>query len=70
MFCAMRNKNSGLLLQDHLTLETPSTLKLRSIIGLMKIGNYFEKLMMTICYRLWNEENKDYEIKRAQIYML
>lgn len=20
--------------------------------------------------RLWNEENKDYEIKRAQIYML
>jgi ubiquinol-cytochrome c reductase iron-sulfur subunit len=23
-----------------------------------------------LIYRLWNEENKDYEIKRAQIYML
>ena len=27
-------------------------------------------LISAFPYRLWNEENKDYEIKRAQIYML
>ena len=27
-------------------------------------------LISAFHYRLWNEENKDYEIKRAQIYML
>lgn len=29
-----------------------------------KVDNWFDE------NRLWNEENKDYEIKRAQIYML
>lgn len=29
-----------------------------------KVDNWFDE------NRLWNEENRDYEIKRAQIYML
>jgi hypothetical protein len=33
----------------------------------MRTGKKPTKLFLN---RVWNEENKDYEIKRAQIYML
>jgi len=46
------------------------TQKLRLITGLMRTGTNHTILFIYNTYRLWNEENKDYEIKRAQIYML
>ena len=39
-----------------------------------KVDNWFDEnryfLLVITLFRVWNEENRDYEIKRAQIYML
>ena len=39
-----------------------------------KVDNWFDEnryfLLGITLFRVWNEENRDYEIKRAQIYML
>jgi hypothetical protein len=42
-------------------------LKLRWITGLTRTGKQSQAAQQ---FRLWNEENRDYEIKRAQTYML
>ena len=50
-------------------------LRRKSTIGLMKTGKQFyyalnDETNWTILFRVWNEENRDYEVRRAQMYML
>jgi hypothetical protein len=68
IYCALMKPSSGLLPLDHLTSETQSTPKRRWTTGLMRTGKQLRLLtniLLTIIFRLWNEENRDYEIKRA-----
>jgi hypothetical protein len=67
MFYAQRSQSSGLPQQGQLTSETQLIPRLRSTTGSMRTG---KGSPVNVLSRLWNEESKDYEIKRAQIYML
>ena len=49
------------------TSATPSRPRPKLTTGSTKTGN--SKILLTPC-RVWNEENRDYEIRRAQSYMV
>ena len=36
----------------------------------MRTGKCDQSKLLTVLCRAWNEENRDYEVRRAQIYML
>ena len=41
--------------------------------GLMKTGMYiinYQNNNLQFAFRVWNEENRDYEVRRAQMYMV
>jgi hypothetical protein len=63
----MMKTNSGLPPPDPPTSATLLIPRPRLTTGSTKTGN--SKILLTPC-RVWNEENRDYEIRRAQIYML
>jgi ubiquinol-cytochrome c reductase iron-sulfur subunit len=69
IFSVMKNPNSGSHLQDLQTSEILLIPRPKLTTGLMRTGIEY-LFILNIRIRLWNEESKDYELKRAQMYMV